>query len=168
MSIGTGLGRDLRLIDEWSTLLSNLNKKQVVCDADFFWYFTQNIFQNLNTMKKGKKWVFTPNKREFTKIFSFLNKKSFGFGIIDQFLAELDEVLDKLQDDRNHNQVFESRLGEDGNGDGVFSCENLSDSEKTFNQLIEQTKEFQKGTLGSKTIKTHPIGKLVNVISNSK
>lgn len=167
MTIGTGLGRDLRLIDEWATLLTNLNKKQVVCDADFFWYFTQNIFKNLNIMKNGKGWIFTPNKREFIKIFSFLNKKTFEFGIIDHFLVKLDEVLDKLQKDNLYNQTIEFDSGENANAEGVFSCENLSDAEKRFKQIIEQTKEFGKGTLGNETIKVHPIGKMVKVTRRS-
>ena len=70
MCIGTGLGRDLRLIDEMPALLESMNKKLSVGDADFFWYLIQDLHANLKIMKNGKGWIFTPNKREFIKIFT--------------------------------------------------------------------------------------------------
>lgn len=163
MSIGPGLGRDLRLIDGWGELLQSLNQKQVVCDADFFWYFTQSIFASLKTMKAGKGYVFTPNKREFVKIFSFLNKKTFDFSGIDWFLEALEAAVTRIESGSGESQEVEFALGGDSPGEGVFSLENLGDAEKSFAQLLEQKKEFSKGILGNETIKIHSIGALVSV-----
>jgi hypothetical protein len=160
------LGRDLRLIDEWSDILGMLAKKQTVCDADFFWFFTQDIFNNLKIMRSGKCWVFTPNKREFIKIFSSLNKKSFDFRMIDHFMANLEIVLEKMKNEKYVNEIINYDCGGDGTGDGVFSSENLSEMKKSFLQLVDKNKDYTKGKLGNDTIKIHPIGKLVKVNIN--
>lgn len=140
-----------------------LAKKQTVCDADFFWFFTQDIFKNLKIMKSGKCWVFTPNKREFIKIFSSLNKKSFDFAIIDSFLGQLETVVEKMKNEKYVKEIINYECGGDGSGDGVFSSENLQEMKKVFLQKIDQIKDYTKGILGNDTIRIHPIGKLVKV-----
>ena len=114
-------------------------------------------------MKSGKSWIFTPNKREFIKIFSSLNKKSFDFCVIDSFLDKLEVTINKMKNEIYVNDTVEYECGGDGKGDGVFSNENLSDKKKSFAKLTNTIKDFSKGVLGHETIKIHPIGKLVNV-----
>lgn len=164
LSIGPGLGRDLRVIEEWPFILENLNKKHTICDADFFWFFTQNIFDNLAIMKKGKGWVFTPNKREFIKIFSSLNKQAFGFSIIEKFLDHLDIVVSKIKKGNTVNEVVNYGFGDDKNGDGVLSIEGLSNKEKHFQNITQNLKSLGQGELSNQTIKIFHLGKIVKVI----
>lgn len=119
-------------------------------------------------MKKGKGWVFTPNKREFIKIFSSLNKQAFGFSIIEKFLDHLDVVVAKIKQGQTVNEVVHYGFGEDKNGDGVLSSEGLSNKEKAFKNLTQNLKSLGQGELSNKTIKIFHLGKIVKVICKSK
>ena len=59
--------------------------------------------------------------------------------------------------------TFEYPFGEDGNGDGVLSCEGLGKLEKQYQKISSQVGSLNRGELGSNSIKLHPLGKLVKV-----
>ena len=115
-------------------------------------------------MKNGKGWIFTPNKREFIKIFSTLNKKLFGFSVIENFLTQLETVVSKINQNQNVEQVINYGFGEDKNGDGVLSSEGLIEKEKQFINMTQNLKSLGQGILSNKTVKVSQLGKFVKVV----
>lgn len=163
VSVGTGLGRDLRLIDQMPFLLEGLGQRVSVCDADFFWYLVQDLPAHLKRMRPGRGWVFTPNKREFVKIFSALNKKPFGFSIIETFLDCLDDAVFDLESDSSYSETFEVPFGEDANGDGVGNLEDLGKSERQLLEAAQASLELDRVFLSRETVRVHRLGRQVQV-----
>jgi ATP-dependent NAD(P)H-hydrate dehydratase len=94
--IGSGLGRDLKLLKNFEFLLKCLKNKLVVGDADFLWFLMQD-FENYNKLLKScKNLVLTPNAIEFSRLYKFLFKKEFEFSKLDALLTEYESDINEI------------------------------------------------------------------------
>jgi len=89
--IGPGLGRDLDILKDFGFLLENISDKICVCDADFFWFYSQSSNSNKQILRRFQNVIFTPNFVEFTRLFKNVMGKEFNSETVDNFLESNEE-----------------------------------------------------------------------------
>lgn len=143
----------MKLLDSWPFMISKLKEKPTICDADFFWFLSQNLIKNLDMMKNGKFWVLTPNKREFTNLLSKLNNFQFDMKLIDQMFYFVDLAIKKNDFEIKLDVKIDDRL---------LKFENLNNLE---NQI--QNREGEKSNNNKKKLLEFQFSEAVKKIKSS-
>ena len=94
--IGPGLGRDLLILKDFLYILENIADKIVVCDADFFWFLSQDIELYRPAVKKFKRVIFTPNYLEFLRLYKTTQGIEFPVDRLDSLIQRLADCKEEI------------------------------------------------------------------------
>lgn len=96
--IGPGLGRDLKLIKSFEFILESLKNKIVVGDADFFWFFGQNVNLYKESLKQFEKIILTPNMGELKRMYKAALKKDIDMDKLYFKVCQLIETKEEIEE----------------------------------------------------------------------
>lgn len=95
--IGPGLGRDIGILKDFGFILENLAGKIVVCDADFFWFFGQDIKMFKKQLKNVKRLIFTLNVLNFCRLFKIVTGNEMDICLMDELISENEQNQNEFE-----------------------------------------------------------------------
>ena len=108
-----------------------------VCDADFFWFFNQNLKNNFEKLKNVNSIIFTPNLNEFERFINKINDCDSSFvKSVEKFLDVIEEFLDK----KNNNKKIETQI--DKRDDDLIKKELTKNIKNQFSLSKEKLEKF--------------------------
>ena len=94
IAIGSGLGRDAKLLDRFEYILENFKNKIVVGDGDFFWYLTKNLERFWKGLKNVRSLILTPNLGELKRLYKSITKKDLDYDAIKDTIIKIKSPYD--------------------------------------------------------------------------
>lgn len=89
LTIGSGLGRDPKLLDRFEYILDSIKDKIVIGDGDFFWYLSHDPEKSRKYLKNIKRLILTPNTSELKRLFKTVTNKELDY---DRIRSSIEDI----------------------------------------------------------------------------